>query len=669
MKTARIKWEAVKNGKNKIEADKKKLLAYLLAAMLVLAAGLAAELLCNLPAIRANAGKSYSSYGISFDQITYEGFYEDNGRLVFEGEEGRIHIPLEGRYVDKFRYSYDYGGLLNLTAYAGIYNEYGEAGENDILTIEDRNSRIIQSSYLKIGKRAEYIDLFVTKRDLFVPGLSYIDFASLELAFTGFEAISSVRLNWYRIWFFWCVFALAAFLYLGRELLGRRVEVGFLAISLSVGTLLSLSLPANKVSWDEEIHFSQALWMAHYRTPISVSSAVTQEFISGIDTWPYNQPDSIEEQQDFDQYLDQAGDYKNGPILWSADLNKTIMTGYAGSALFLKIGSLLSLPFSMLFKLGRLGNLFIYCLVLYFAIKRTPVGKGIMAFLGLMPEPVMLAGVYSYDPTVTAFLYLAFAYLLWAMLSPEETLSWKEYAVILAAFFWGCRIKAIYAPLLLIGLLIPEGHFRNKREMRLMKAGFILLFIILMASFALPVILSPAETGDVRGNNTSEAGQMAYILGQPLSYAWILIKNIWNTLPSYVIGEHSLGLMGHQGTAPFTWLIYVGSVFVILTNGQSSCGKRLNGMQKLWIFALASVAVVFIWTSMYIVFTTPGNTYIDGVQGRYYIPLLFLVWLAFNPSWIVARLKNAVYYPLVLGIGGGMLLGAYYMNVLKMFCL
>ena len=55
------------------------------------------------------------------------------------------------------------------------------------------------------------------------------------------------------------------------------------------------------------------------------------------------------------------------------------------------------------------------------------------------------------------------------------------------------------------------------------------------------------------------------LLGHPVAYAKILLQNIFNTLPSYVMGEKSLGLLGHQGEAAFPWLIYAGSAAVILT--------------------------------------------------------------------------------------------------------
>lgn len=651
--------------KNRTQGALRWLAGLLFAAVL----GLLLELCFNLPAIRAVSGGGQASCEIPFHEIVSDGFEERDGKLVLTGESGYLHIPLSGAYVGKFVYSYEYEGLLNASVKIGVRNIYGESRELDAVMTEDRNSRVLHTSWIPVGKRADYADIYVTRDMLRESGLSYLDFDSWPLSFTGFETLTIPAVNGLRLFFFWCASGLLLLLCFGRELAAKKIEVGFLLISISAGTLFSLSLPANKVSWDEEVHFSQSFWMANYRNPVHVSPAILQEFSAGIDTWPYNQPGSREEQEALSLYLDTEGDYHNGAHIWSTDLNKTTMTGYVGQAVFLKLGQLFNLPFSLLFKLGRLGNLYLYCIVMYFAIKRVPAGKAIMAFLGLMPEPLLLAGVYSYDPTVTAFLYLSFAYMLRAVLEPEKKVTWKEYGVMVLAFFWGCRIKAVYAPLILVGLLIPGERFRTRQERLLMKAGMILLCILLMLSFVLPVLIAPRDIGDVRGNNTSEIGQMSYILGQPFSYAWILLCNMVRTLPSYVLGENSLGLLGHQGTVSCPWLLYAGSSAVILTAGQSSCGKRLNGKQKLWIFLLSGASAVLVWTSMYIAFTTPGNTYIDGVQGRYYMPFLFLIWLVLNPQRVTVHLKNEDYNGLVLALGGGILLAVYWFDILSKFCL
>ncbi len=666
--------------------EKKDAVKLILTLAVIFVIGLLGELFFNLPALRANGWSQKSCRTIEIDDVQISGFEvvtengdsgsfaADNQKISEEtkvlrltDETGYIHIPLDGTYVSQFVYSYDYDGLLNATVRFGYRNVYGEQSEHDAKMVTDRNCRVLKFSSVPVNGKIDYVDILIKREELSEDGLSYINFDEMPLALTGFETVTCAKTNWYRIFLIWSVLLILAVLIFFRDFVAKRIEVGFLLISLTLGTVFSLSLPANKVSWDEEVHFSQVFWMANYRSPVDCGPALLQEFIAGIDTWPYNQPESGAEQEALNSYLNQSADYRGGEHRWSTDLNKTTMTGYVGSALLLKIGELVHIPFSVLYKLGRLGNLYIYAVILYFAIKKMPIGKAIFAFLALMPEPMMLAGVYSYDPAVTSCLWLSFAGIMDAALS-DRKINWKTYALIVIAFIWGCRIKAVYAPLILLGLMIPKENFRSKREMYLMKGGFIVICVLMMLSFVLPVVIAPRDIGDVRGDSTSEKGQLAYILGQPLAYAWVLICNLYRTFPSYVFGENSLGLLGTTGTMSFTWALYAGSAAVILTAGQSYSGKRLSKRQKLWIFILCAGTAVLVWTSMYIAFTKPGKTYIDGVQGRYYLPFLPLLWLVFNPEKIIVRMENKNYHAMILGLAAIILSVTVYLDIWMKFC-
>lgn len=77
---------------------------------------------------------------------------------------------------------------------------------------------------------------------------------------------------------------------------------------------------------------------------------------------------------------------------------------------------------------------------------------------------------------------------------------------------------------------------------------------------------------------------------------------------------------------------------------------------------------MLVWTSMYIAFTRPGNTYIDGVQGRYYLPFLPLVWLVLNPDRVMVRIENKNYHALVLGAAALILAATVYLDIWMRFC-
>lgn len=93
-----------------------------------------------------------------------------------------------------------------------------------------------------------------------------------------------------------------------------------------------------------------------------------------------------------------------------------------------------------------------------------------------------------------------------------------------------------------------------------------------------------------------------------------------------------------------------------------------NRKSRLWMFLLIAGTAVLIWTSMYIAFTTPGNTYIDGVQGRYYLPLLFPLWLIMVPSFIRIRMSERMQNGITLLLSGGILTVVWFAQVYLSFC-
>ncbi len=177
--------------------------------------------------------------------------------------------------------------------------------------------------------------------------------------------------------------------------------------------------------------------------------------------------------------------------------------------------------------------------------------------------------------------------------------------------------RAVYRRFILLGLMIPAEKFRSKREI-VPDEGRI--YRDLRSDDA---ILHPAGSDraaryrGIRGASTSEKGQMAYILGQPLAYAWVLICNLFRTLPSYVLGENSLGLLGFlPETLSFHVKLYARFGGRLSSAGRNRLVENVCQKNRSWIFILCGNGGVLVWTSMYIAFTRPGNTYIDGVQGR-----------------------------------------------------
>ena len=60
------------------------------------------------------------------------------------------------------------------------------------------------------------------------------------------------------------------------------------------------------------------------------------------------------------------------------------------------------------------------------------------------------------------------------------------------------------------------------------------------------------------------------------------------------------------------------------------------------------MAVVLIWTALYLSFTEVGKSVISGVQARYYLPFIFGVYLCFQTDKISNNIKKEVYQMIVM---------------------
>lgn len=649
----------------KLPGTRTQWLQYSLAVLLVFFLGFILEYLCQMPVLQSG---HRGVLEVPMELVAAEGFERTEDGFLLTEDEGTLSIGLDGIYVDRFIYHFDYDHLLNAKVYVCYYNVYGEADPDQDLILEDRNARRLTMSSLKIGKEVDSIVLSIEKGALGETGTRK-EAADTPLTITGFEVSNVPETDPYRLGAFCVILGLCAFFWFCRGYIGKHPEAAFLVVCLSVGTLTICGLPAGKVGFDEETHLYRAMGIASAPHGMNINQTVFSQMVADLDSWPENQPGSVEEQAVLRDDLDEMGDYRNGTIHLEPEIPWGTVPAYLGQALVLKLCKGFHVPWGRMLMLGRFGNLLVYAALLYLAIQKTPVGKAVMSVIGLMPTSMFLACTYSYDPWVTGWIYLGTACLLKEVLTPEQKLSWKAYGTVLACFLLGCAPKAVYAPMVLIGLLLPAKKFKDRKEKYLMRAGICLLFAGLMASFVLPVLIAPSQTGDLRGGATSEVGQMSYVLGHFFGYLKILFPSIIRTMPQMLFGRDIFSVQGHLADSPFTWLAMGLALYVVVTDTKAASPETLKPGQKLWIFLMLGGSTLLIWTSMYIAYTVPGSLTIAGVQGRYYLPILYLFYMLFNSRLIIARTKNMWYHTGVSAVSAGLLLATFWVTVLTPMCM
>ncbi|MGC4252301.1 MAG: DUF2142 domain-containing protein [Sphingobium sp.] len=304
-------------------------------------------------------------------------------------------------------------------------------------------------------------------------------------------------------------------------------------------------------------------------------------------------------------------------------------TLYAPGAAGLIVGDALGLPRLGAFYAGRLVNALAALAMLVMALRLLPFGRNAFLATALLPTFCYQNGSLSPDAIINGlgFIGLALALRMGFMGStPLRSASMLLVAPLLAL------AKGVYLPLMAAGLRWPQG-WRDRRfllPIAAMAAGAV-LFILWMkmsgGSQTLYHIVS-RKTGE-SVMTAPLAAQLGVILQDPLAYVRVLFSSIAERAPVY-----ALQIVGRFGWNAILLPLaaYALAAGMLGAGVLSGSGARFGVGQRLWWLAVAAGTALLIETAMYLTGTELGADYIQGTQGRYFLPVLPLALLAFMPS-------------------------------------
>jgi uncharacterized membrane protein len=487
------------------------------------------------------------------------------------------------------------------------------------------------------------------------------------------QIINKFKFNWFVVGFWFVLAFLVCTFIVYRESLVGHTERIFLLMAVSIGFLIVLMLPISKVGLDEEAHF-WSTYKIKFGSTVSSTTAIDQLCGVSLSNWPYNLNQSSDEYELMVEYYDVQGDYTFGsPVSYpsATKLSKFATLTYTFIAVGIKLAKLLRLPFSIVYIVGRLFNLIMYIGVVYFAVKKLPYGKNILAVLALMPTTFFQACVYSYDSVVNAFTFLGLAYLIYELAHPEEKITVKNGVIILASFSIACLPKAVYFPMIALGFMIKNDKFKNKKERNIFRIANVVCIIGIIATIIIPMYVgsSAGSVGDTRGGDVNMGSQKDLIFSQPFAYAGVMISNVFRTFWDYTFGNSAHGIIGHLDASPCVTVIGLLLIYVIATDVSNGEYTGLTVVQKVWISVAGLMCMALVWTSMYMAFNEIGVTQINGVQGRYFIPLLPILYFVLHSEKMENKLNKVCWNVIVYGLTTYIWMYTIYKCILVPLCL
>ena len=559
----------------------------------------------------------------SIPQVSYSTEQSDDTTI--------IKLDLSNQYIRELLIQYstseDVDYQINYT-YSGTYGLDTDKSFDDIFD----NS---------FGVSATNIDATVSQMSI-----SYDNSSDLQISQIIID--NDFHFNYFRACFiFLALLAICLlFLFYKDGFRTEKIHIYFAVICSLLGLMIITAQPAmNFYCWDDQTHFDRVVSL-----PIGTQEYTIGEFNmsdSGTinHTW-HESTDSFTEHRIRSSYLDSVGDttYTGNPNTTFLSIHKIpyipMATGY-------HLAKFIGLPFTICFQIGKIFNLLFYVLLMTYAIKKLVTGKRLLAIIALLPSSIFLASEYSYDPAVFAGITIFIVHIINLLLDKTTKFDFKTALIMIISMTYACLAKAAYAPILLLTLLIPKEKFANLKQSRLIKVGFIAITILLGGTLLLSS-LDGANLSDTRGGEVSVKDQLSLVVSHPMDYASVLSDTAVEEFNYKLFSHNTITNFSYTGIASvqqnFYYIFFILLIFVFLTDNK---GNKLTKKQRLGFLGISLLVILVIWTALYLDFTPVGLSTINGVQNRYFLPLLLPILFALQIPSIQNKI-NPKYYNLII---------------------
>ncbi len=417
-------------------------------------------------------------------------------------------------------------------------------------------------------------------------------------------------------------------------LLLKKPYVIFAIIAIIFGTLFCILTPP---FWglDEPSHFARAYQLAEGQL-LPDTSANNK---GGL------MPDNFMELANY-RTNDILDSWNNGAVLQSKDVtdqsvytrlgSKKFMASqhnypwtaiyspisYLGATTGIIISNILGFNISKTIFMARFFSLLSYIALAGFAIwlVRKMKLKWFFSVLALIPTAVFQASTVSADTFLLGLTLVFMALFSRALIDVKKN----------EKIIYGLAAVAILLPLIKINyiflslgfLLIHNKDFVSKKVAYIWKSATLALALALSLAWTLisSVMSTPVLSQRADGAQVIPKEQIAYIVHNPFNIISPLIKSIILNGDSYY-QQLLFTISGNSIVAPVILSI---ALTIVLLISAFYAKDELSKMRKqiIWLAVAGIICALSIFITLYVVFSPVSWWYMDGVQGRYFTPLV-----------------------------------------------
>ncbi len=404
-----------------------------------------------------------------------------------------------------------------------------------------------------------------------------------------------------------------------------KVENIFLLVVPAISVMFMLTMPTLK-NHDERWHWLRAYEVAegHLMTPIDENGVQGSEAPQGVNAFAnlswrkitYDRLRLIAEMRLSKTETERIDPYTDAFYSF---------VSYIPQALGIKLGSLVTNRVYFITYAGRMMNLAAAMAMLYFAIKLMPFGKKLLLIPAMIPIAIEGFSSLSPDAITISMSFLFIAYVFHLAFGEKTQVGWKEKGILLVMSIVIALSKIVYLPLVGLILIIPKEKFKQGSQkwkvidfaIIAVLATIVNLIWLAIAGKYLAVFQEGASSVKIM-----QAIQNPIQFGQMILFS-IIYGQSTNTLSLF---GTELGYFEFVKTYAIVPYVLIG-LYLFIAVTDSKLKDKLKRYQVVWILLVILATILLLFMSLYVHWTASGSAYIQGIQGRYFLPILPLVML------------------------------------------
>ena len=410
------------------------------------------------------------------------------------------------------------------------------------------------------------------------------------------------------------IYTIVATLFLNEKFKSKEIKVEnvFLCIVPIFCLLLTLAMPMSK-GHDETIH---GLRIYEYAEGKFISNGEKAYLEEGV-------INALDNKNTYNDIFDKKNNYSTNTetIEWGYRIATYSPINYLPQVIGIFVSRFITSNSIVHLYVARICNIIACITMLYFAIKLIPFGKNLLFLFSLIPISIEGFSTLSADGMLLASSFLWISYILNICFTEGKIVKWKDIIILSILAITISLSKTIYIVLLLLLLLIPKEKWKNT------KIKILVISLIFIISAILDIgwyFIGIKNETLITGNSAA-----SYIIQNPIGYIQRIIYTIFINFGKYVGEIFGKTIEWNEQIIINVFPYVLLAISIILTiNGK----EKINWTtwQKIVISIIILSGTFLVFTSMFLAWAKFYTPHIDGVQGRYLMPFVPLIFLLFG---------------------------------------